>query len=253
MRIAVAGKGGAGKTTIAATLARCVARTGTPVVAIDADSNPNLGLALGAGDVPTTAIPTALVSRKLHGPSLTTHLEDVLDAHASVAPDGVRLLHMGAPHHAEEGCMCAAHATVSALLADLGTRPETFVVVDMEASPEHFSRGTARHVDALCFVTEPYYRSLETARRMADLARELPIARLGLIGNKVRSPLEAEAVREFCDRHELEHLGDVPWSDTVVDADLARTPLIDAAPDGPAVSAIGSLASRLVEPAGVRP
>ncbi len=98
MRVAFAGKG-AGKTTIAATLARLAGRRGTPVVAIDADSNPNLAAALGV--VPSAAaalagIPAAAVSRKLTGPSLTAAVDDVLAAHGTVAPDGVRLLVMGA-------------------------------------------------------------------------------------------------------------------------------------------------------------
>jgi CO dehydrogenase maturation factor len=251
VRIAIAGKGGAGKTTLAATLARSLARRGAPTVAIDADSNPNLAPALGvppAAAETLQALPTSLVSRKLTGPALAAPLTEVLDQHALTAPDSVRLVRMGMPAHAEEGCMCAAHATVSALLADLGGRPEHVTVVDMEASPEHFSRGTTRHVDVLLLVTEPYYRSLETVRRMALLARELPIARLGVVGNKVRAEVEEQAITEFAERHDLDLLGMVPWRDAVVDADLARVPLIDHAPDDPAVAAVGVVAERAIRP-----
>lgn len=242
MRIAVAGKGGAGKTTISATLARQTGRSGRPVVAIDADANPNLGIALGvAPDVvrEATAIPPSLVSRRLGGAGLTAPLDDVLDRYALPAPDGVRLLTMGAPAHAEEGCLCSAHAVVSAVIEDLAARPE-LVVVDMEASPEHLSRGTIRHVEAVCLVAEPYYRSLETVRRMAALAAELPVA-IMVIANKVRSDADTAAITEFCARHALTFAGAVPWSEEVAAADRSRTPVVDWPAAESVTRAIGAL------------
>lgn len=247
MRVAVAGKGGVGKTTIAATLARLVARGGTPVVAVDADSNPNLGTALGLAPdraVAPAALPPGIVSRRLSGPGLTVTVDDLLDRHAVEAPDGVRLLTMGAPAHAEEGCLCSAHATVSAVLGDLGGRAGTVTVVDLEASPEHLSRGTARHADALLLVTEPYYRSLETVRRLAVLAAELPIARLGVVANKVRRDEDRDAVAAFCERHGLALVAVLPWSDAVVDADLAAEPLVERG--GEVVNAVAALARDLL-------
>jgi len=229
LRLAVAGKGGAGKTTLSATLARLAARSGAAVVAIDADANPNLAPALG---VPTdaaaglTAVPSSLVSRRIGGAGLLEPVQDVLDRYALLAPDGVRLLGMGAPAHADEGCLCSAHAVVSSLLEDLGT-DNRVVVVDMEASPEHLSRGTVRHVDAVCLVAEPYYRSLETVRRMAALVAELPVQRVVVVANKVRSPADQEAIAEFCDRHGFELAGSVPWSDEVGAADRQRVPVVD--------------------------
>lgn len=228
MRVAVAGKGGAGKTTIAATLARLAARDGGPVLALDADSNPNLAIALGlAPDTEVPTLPPGIVSRRFDGPALRTSLDEVVDTHTVAGPDGVRLALMGMPTHAEEGCMCAAHATVAAVLADAGAPPRV-TVLDLEASPEHFSRGTARHVDALLLVAEPYYRSLETVRRMAELAAQLPIPRIGVVANKLRSDDDRDAIAAFCERHELELLAAVPWSDEVLDADRARTPVVDA-------------------------
>jgi len=241
MRVAFAGKGGAGKTTIAATMARLASRRGRPVVAIDADSNPNLAAALGVDpsiSATLAGIPTAAVSRKLTGPSLTTTVDDIVDLHGAVAPDGVRLLLMGAPAHAGDGCLCSAHAAVSAVLADLGQSPDTLTIVDLEASPEHLSRGTARFADLLVLVTEPYYRSLEATRRLADLAAELPETQTVVIVNKVRSRDDGEAVGEFCDRHGLRHLAEVPFSDAVVAADRDAHPLLDADADGPVVAAI---------------
>lgn len=248
VRVAVAGKGGAGKTTFSATLARLEARGGREVVAIDGDSNPNLAAALGvepAVAVSATALPPGLVSRRPGGPALTVGLDDVLDRHGITAPDGVRLVTMGHPDHADEGCLCAAHAVVSGLLGDLGHRPDVLTVVDLEASPEHLSRGTARHADVLVLVVEPYFRSLEAVRRLAALAAELPIRRVGLVANKLRSSADAEAVTEFCGRHRLEHLGEIPWGDAVTAADGAALPLLDAAPDDPVVAAVAAVGARL--------
>ncbi|MDQ3714967.1 MAG: cobyrinic acid a,c-diamide synthase [Actinomycetota bacterium] len=244
MRIAVAGKGGAGKTTISATIARLGARAGSSVVAIDADANPNLGVALGLAPEAARsmrAIPASLVSRRLGGAGLTEPLDGILDRYAISAPDGVRLLTMGAPAHAEEGCLCSAHAVVSAVIEDLGGTPERLVVVDMEASPEHLSRGTIRHADIVCLVAEPYYRSLETVRRMAALAAELAVA-IVVIANKVRSDADSEAITEFCARHDLVFAGAVPWSDEVGAADRSRTAVIDwpaAQPVADAIAALG--------------
>ncbi|CAN5548902.1 carbon monoxide dehydrogenase accessory protein CooC [soil metagenome] len=245
MRVALAGKGGAGKTTTAATLARLLARGGDPVVAVDADSNPNLALALGLDRERARAVaslPPELVSRRLDGHRLTEPLETVLDRYATDGPDGVRVLAMGMPAHAEEGCLCAAHATVSALLGDLGDRPDWQTVVDLEASPEHLSRGTARHADVLLLIAEPYYRALEAVRRLARLAAELPIPRVAVVANKLRTTADADAVAQFCDRHDLELAGGIPWSDAVVAADGAGVPLIEDDPDGDVVAAVGRLA-----------
>lgn len=252
MRIALAGKGGAGKTTIAATLARLLVAQ-MPVVAVDADSNPNLATALGirnGGQSQADGLPHRLVSRRQGGPALTEPLDAVLADHAVATADGVRLVLMGSPAHAGEGCLCSAHATISALLADLGDHPEVAAVIDMEASPEHLSRGTARNVDSLLLITEPYYRSLEAARRLADLARELPIAGIGVVANKVRTPDDLAAISEFCHRHDLSLVAAVPRSEAVVDADVARIPLLDQARAGrggeDVVTAVDALARHVL-------
>ncbi len=248
MRLAVAGKGGAGKTTISSTLARSAARSGTRVVAIDADANPNLGTALGLPPSVTARlgpVPTSLISRRQGGAGLTEDIGDVLDRYSLVAPDGVRLLAMGAPAHADDGCLCSAHAVVASLLEDLGADEDRLVVVDMEASPEHFSRGTVRHADTVCLVAEPYYRSLETIRRMATLVAELPVGRVVVVANKVRSAGDHEAIAEFCDRQAFELVGGIPWSDEVVAADRQGIPVVDWPAAAPVVEAVGRVAAAL--------
>lgn len=250
MRIAVAGKGGAGKTTISAAMARLAARSGSTVVAIDADANPNLGIALGLDpDMArtATAIPTSMVSRRLGGAGLTVAVQEILERFAISGPDGVRLIGMGAPAHAEEGCLCSAHAVVSAVIEDLGEAANCHVVIDMEASPEHLSRGTIRHADFVCLVAEPYYRSLETVRRMASLAAELPVA-IGVVANKVRSEEDLQAIVEFCERHSLMLCGAVPWSDDVAAADRLRTSVIDWPAAEKVVEAVAAIAVRIGMP-----
>ena len=250
MRIAVAGKGGAGKTTICATGARLLARSGASVVAIDGDTNPNLHAAIGvdAAEVPPF-LPPSLVSRRFDGPRLAAPVDEVLQSHAAPAPDGVRLVRMGMPQHAGEGCMCSAHATVSALLADLGNAAGTVTLLDLEASPEHLSRGTARHADVLVLVAEPYYRSLEAVRLQAALAAETSIGRVAVVANKCRQPSDSDAIDEFCTRHGLDLAGALPWSEGVMAADAASRPLLDHRPDDGLVAAVGAVFADLV-PAG---
>ncbi|MHB2024700.1 MAG: ATP-binding protein, partial [Mycobacteriales bacterium] len=185
-------------------------------------------------------LPTSLLSKRLTGPALARPVEEVLVEFSIPAPDGARLLQMGAPAHAEEGCLCAGHATVSAVLEALNAAGRT-TVVDLEASPEHLSRGTARHVDLMLLVTEAYYRSLETVRRLAGLAGELPIGRIGVLANKLRSPEETRTVAEFCAHHQLELLGALPHSGGALEADLAGTAVVDHPDADPFVLALGSL------------
>ena len=247
MRIAVAGKGGAGKTTICATGARLMARSGVRVVAVDGDTNPNLHAAIGVdGAAVPLSLPPSLLSRRFEGPRLAAPVDEVLQDHAATAPDGVSLVRMGMPEHAEEGCMCSAHATVSALLADLGEAESTVTLLDLEASPEHLSRGTARHADVLLLVVEPYYRSLEAARLQASLAAETSIGRVAVVANKCRQASDTAAIEEYCTRHGLDLVGVLPWSEAVMDADAASTPLLDHRPGDGLVAAVGALFGGLV-------
>lgn len=254
LRIAVAGKGGAGKTTLSSTMARLLARQGRDVIVVDGDSNPNVATALGIDRERAAAIrplPMGLVSRRLDAgtgqssAALKDPVMDVVARYGGLAPDNVHVLMMAMPAHADEGCLCSAHATVSALLADVEKLDNTVSILDLEASPEHLSRGTTRHVDTLLLVVEPYYRSFETARRMAALASELPIGRVGVVANKLRAPEDAQAIAEYCQRHGLALEGELPWSTQVLDADRAEVPLLDFDPSGPVVAAVAKLADKL--------
>src|SRR5919199_6474130 len=121
------------------------------------------------------------------------------------------------------------HATVRSVIEAAGGRNEDVCILDTEASPEHLSRGTARYADALYAVVEPYYKSLETGRRMAVLAEDLGLERVGLIANKVRDDAELAAVREFADRHKLEVAGVVPFDERLPEAERAQASPLDHA------------------------
>lgn len=138
------------------------------------------------------------------------------------------------------------HATVRSLIESASALEQDVCILDTEASPEHLSRGTARHADAMCVVVEPYYKSLETGRRMAVLAKDLGLARVALIANKIRDEQELAAVREFAGQHALEIAGVVPYDDNMPQAERAGAAPLDFAPNAPAVAAIGELAERLV-------
>ena len=117
----------------------------------------------------------------------------------------------------------------------------------MEASIEHLTRGTVRHVDALLVVTEPYYRSLETAGRIVPLARDLGLRRVWVVANKVRTEREETAIRDYCERHGLAVIAAVPFDEAVREADQEGRALLDYMATAPAVLAIDDLAEKLLD------
>jgi CO dehydrogenase maturation factor len=137
---------------------------------------------------------------------------------------------------------------VRGLVGELGqARPNDVTILDNEASIEHMTRGTVRTADVLLMVTEPYYRSLETTGRLVPLARELGIPHLWAVANKLRTPQDEAAVREYCERHDLEVLSAIPFDEQVTEADNAGVALLDHAPGGSAARAIAQLVERLLQ------
>lgn len=134
------------------------------------------------------------------------------------------------------------HATVRSVIEVA----EGTCILDTEASPEHLARGTARYADAMLVVVEPYYKSLETGRRMALLARDLGLERVALVANKVRDERDLAAVREFAGAQALEIAGVIPFDDRLPDAERAGAAPLDFAPDAAAIAAIGELAQAVM-------
>jgi CO dehydrogenase maturation factor len=247
VKLAIAGKGGSGKTSLSGTMARLLARSGNRVLAIDGDSNPNLALTLGIpadrmSDMPT--LPPDLLRRTTAGAELTRSLAEIKESHSVRGPDGVELLVMALPQHANTGCLCHMHATVRSIIEAVSDDERDICILDTEASPEHLSRGTALYADAMLAVVEPYFKSLETGRRMAALARDLGLERVALVANKIRDQRDQAAVQAFADKHELDLGGTVPFDDLFADAERAGRAPLDFAPDAPAIRAIDEIAQR---------
>ena len=137
------------------------------------------------------------------------------------------------------------HATVRSLVQVAAEGAEDVCILDTEASPEHLSRGTAKYADAMLIVVEPYFKSLETGRRMAALAKDLGLERVALVANKVRDERELEAVRQFASQHDLEIAGVVPYDERMPEAERAQSAPLDFAPDAPAVRAIAEIAEEV--------
>ena len=252
MKLAIAGKGGSGKTSISGTLARMIGRDGHTVLAIDGDTNPNLALTLGIpadrfNDVPV--LPSGLIERTGDGIVLKKSLAELRESHSVSGPDHVTLLVMAHPHEedAGTGCYCGMHATVRELIETVGDADEDFCVLDTEASPEHLTRGTSKYADVMLAVVEPYFKSLETGRRMAELARGLGLDQIALLANKIRTEADLDAVKEFAEKHELRLAGVVPFDETFAAAERAAVAPLDHDPDSPAVRAIGEIAAHLIQ------
>ena len=248
MKVCIAGKGGAGKTTISGTLARQCARQGYEVLALDNDLNPNLPLTVGIDAGRMTDLPTMsadIVEVRDGQLVMTQTLDQIRAAHAMEGPDGVTVLVAHEPKKADTGCMGRYHMAMRAVVGIAPNSQNYICILDTEASTEHLKVGTAKHADILYAVVEPYYKSLETGRRILALARDLGIPYLALLANKVR-PGEMEVVEAFAAEHDLAVIGAIPYDEVFFHAERAAVAPIDYDPDAPAVKAIGKLARKLV-------
>lgn len=138
------------------------------------------------------------------------------------------------------------HATVRSVIEVSGQGKREVCILDTEASPEHLSRGTTRHVNVMLCVVEPYYKSLETGRRMAALGVDLGLPRVALVANKIRDEQEREAVVSFAESNGLEIAGFVPFDEQMPAAERAESAPLDFAPDAPAVRAIAELSVAVI-------
>lgn len=200
MRLAVTGKGGVGKSTLVALLARVLRDAGQRVIAIDADPDMNLAALLG---VPASASITPVIAYKeliaertgtvvgRPAPLFTMNPRvDDIPERFWVDCSGIKLLVMGTVSRGGGGCACPENAFLKALLGHLVLGREEWVILDMEAGIEHLGRGTAMGVDEMLVVVEPSRTSLETARRIKALASDLKIRKLRLWANKIRNEEE---------------------------------------------------------------
>lgn len=204
-KLAITGKGGVGKTTLASVLARLYAADGHKVLAIDADPDANLGAALGISNEELKRItPIAQLEELIHERTgskpgtiggmfkLNPQVDDIPDRF-SISKDGIRLLVLGTVKKGGSGCICPESALLKSLLTHLLLRRDEMVILDMEAGIEHLGRGTAAAVDAFITVVEPGMRSLDTAQAVRKLAEDIGIKKCYVVGNKI----EHETDRQF--------------------------------------------------------
>ena len=237
MKLAVTGKGGVGKTTLAALLAQTYADMGRDVLAVDADPSPCLAGALGFPDElrsklqPVSEMDLLIEERTGAKPgttggffTLNPRVDDIPERF-SVSYRNVRLLEMGSVDIGGSGCICPESAMLKTLFTHLLFRKDEVLMLDMYAGVEHLGRATVDFVDAMLIVVEPTRRSLGTASQIKKLAHDIGLNRLWLVGNKVRNDEEADFLK--AETPELPVLGILPADLAVQEADRLGIPVYE--------------------------
>ncbi len=240
MKLAISGKGGVGKTTLSALLAQAYADAGRQVLAADADPSPCLAEALGlpaglrSGLQPISTMDDLIEERTGARPgssggffSLNPRVDDIPERF-SVVHRGVRLLEMGGMEQGGSGCICPESAMLKTLFTHLLFRKDDVLILDMYAGVEHLGRATVDFVDAMLVVVEPTRRSLGTAAQIKQLANDIGLTRLWLVGNKVGN--EAEAAFLAAESPGLPLIGVLPADPLVQEADRLGIPVYDHVP-----------------------
>jgi CO dehydrogenase maturation factor len=244
--IAMAGKGGTGKTTVAAMILRYLVEQGkTPVLAVDADANSNFNEVLGLTVEHTVG--EAREEMKKGGGLVDITKDQLIEMRINqclVEADGFDLLVMGQPEGA--GCYCAANNLVAHFIGVL-TKNYPYILMDNEAGMEHMSRLTTKNVDLLLLVSDPSWRSVQAARRLQDLARQLSlvVGRSVLIVNRVVGEIGARAQAEIAAQG-LELAGFIPEDPLVAEFDRQGRPTYTLPADSPALQAVYDICRRLV-------
>ena len=236
MKIAISGKGGVGKTMLAALLSKTFADAGYSVLAIDADPDANLAATLGfpeAEKIPPISEMKELIAERTGvqpGKSapffkLNPKVDDIPEKY-SWEHNGIKLMIMGRMKRGGSGCYCPENALLQALVTHLLLARNEVVILDMEAGIEHLGRATAKAVDKLIVVVEPWRRAVETAYRVNQLAQDISLHNVVVVGNKIRSQSEKEFLLSSLPGFKF--LGFIPYDQALVEADLANRPLLDA-------------------------
>lgn len=242
MKLAISGKGGVGKTTVAGTLARLWANDGRRVLAIDADPDANLASAIGLppelrSDIKTIATERRLIEERTGARvrefgqmfRLNPEVADIADRYG-VRWEGVNLLVLGAVERAAGGCACPESVLLKSLVLHLVLQRGETVILDMEAGIEHLGRGTALGVDAMLAVVEPGQRSVETAHRVREMAAALGIREFRIVLNK--STADAEDREWIAREFGTESIaGVIPMDSRIARADRLGQSLIDLGHD----------------------
>lgn len=238
IKLAISGKGGVGKTTVAALLCRAFADRGYSVLAVDADPDANLASALGFPQnlemTPLVAM-KELIEQRTGAKAGSTGGFFKLNPKVDDLPEmlwkeysGIRLMLMGTVKQGGGGCICPESAVLKALMAHLLVYRNEAVILDMEAGIEHLGRATAGAVDRLIVVVEPGKRSIDTALKIVELASDIGLKAVSLIANKIRSEQDRDFIMHAA--RGLDVIGFLPFNEAFLKADMLRVPSWEADP-----------------------
>lgn len=241
MKIAITGKGGVGKTTLASLLVHLYAEEGKRVIAVDADPDANLASALGvpveeAMKIRPIADMSDLIEERtgvrpgsIGGMFKLNPKVDDLPEGIGYRMDGIILLTMGKMKEAASGCYCPENVLLRSLLKHLIVRRSEVVIVDMEAGIEHLTRGTSEYVDAFIVVVEPGQRSMQTARAVHAMAKVLGVKKVFVVANKVRGPEDLQFIKDHVGKMDV--IGSITSSHAVMEADIKGSSPYTYSPD----------------------
>ena len=228
MKIAVTGKGGVGKTTLAALIISHFAGKGKRGIAVDADPDANLAQALGFSDVdkivPISQMESLIEERTGAKPGKSGSIfklnpkVDDLPEKLSLRKENIYLMVMGTVRKGGAGCICPESTLLKNLITHLVLFQDDIVVMDMEAGIEHLGRGTASGVDLLIIVVEPGLRSIGTAGAIKALSADLGIKKTAVVGNKIRGSADEEFIRKNIGNIEI--IGFIPYDEKIIESDM---------------------------------
>lgn len=259
-KIAISGKGGVGKTTIATAIGRLLGRMGRKVLLLDCDPSPNLAISLGipARDrgniIPLCHMSQLIAMRtgvevgnsqgKMY--TLNPKVDDILAEYGIQGADGVSLLVLGTINTGGSGCFCPESALLKRLVNHL-VKKDHILLMDMEAGIEHLGRATTRNIDLLLIIVEPGMRSLETAGAIKDLGTDIGIKKFCAILNKCRSGKDENIVRQKLESMDIELIGTIPFSGNIMGADLSGVSVMDMEGNEAFVQKIQNIIKQIIE------